>query len=591
MKPTIKLLEERVSAALSRAADSDQPLEALLKSSTNPKFGDYQANGVMAAAKRAKQSPRELAAKVLEMLDVSDICDEPDIAGPGFINFRLKKSYISSCLSEILKDINGRLAVEPVEKAQKVVVDYSGPNIAKEMHVGHLRSTILGDCICEILEFLGHKVIRQNHIGDWGTQFGMLCALLRRRESDTPGSGGDQLGLSDLEAFYKEAKQLFDSEPDFAAEARAAIAGLHSGDMEWLGYWQEIVNESKKHYMQIYDMLSIGLRDSDARGESAYKDDLAAVVKELVDKGLAVESDGAVCVFPDGYLTKDSTPMPFIVQKSDGAFLYATTDLAAMKYRVSKLGAERIIYVTDARQKLHFEMLFDVAKAAGIAGEETGLVHVTFGTMLGNDGKPFKTRSGDNVKLKNLLEEAVERAAKVVDDKNPDLEPQLKAKIAAAVGIGAVKYSDYSNNRTTDYVFSFDKMLAMDGNTAPYMQYACARVKSIERKAADKGLDIDQMLSCIDDFNLADDFELDLAKHLLAYGEAVTAAAQDYRPNLLTGYLYELAQKFSGFYTNCPVLTAPQESLAGRLALCKLTEVTLEHGLKKILRIDVPEKM
>ncbi|AQQ69808.1 Arginine--tRNA ligase [Limihaloglobus sulfuriphilus] len=591
MKPTINILENRVSAALSRAAESEQPLEALLKPSTNPKFGDYQANGVMAAAKRAGQNPRELAAKVIEILDVSDICDEPEIAGPGFINFRLKKSYISSCLSQILNDRNGRLAVEPVENPQTVVVDYSGPNIAKEMHVGHLRSTILGDCICQILEFLGHKVLRQNHIGDWGTQFGMLCALLKRREKDSSGSNAEALGLSDLESFYKEAKKKFDSDPDFAAEARAAIAGLHSGDREWLGYWQEIVDESKKHYMQIYDMLSIGLKDSDARGESAYKDDLAAVVKELRDKGLAVESDGAVCVFPDGYKTKDSTPMPFIIQKSDGAFLYATTDLAAMKYRVSKLGAERIVYVTDARQKLHFEMLFDVAKSAGIAGEETELSHVTFGTMLGNDGKPFKTRSGDNVKLKDLLEEAVERAAKVVDEKNAGLEPQLKARIAAAVGIGAVKYSDYSNNRTTDYIFSFDKMLAMEGNTAPYMQYACARVKSIERKAAQKGFDTDKIIASIDKFHLEDDFELDLAKHLLTYSEAVSAASQDYRPNLLTGYLYELAQKFSGFYTNCPVLTASQESLASRLALCKLTEVTLEHGLKKILRIDVPEKM
>ena len=587
MIPLTKILEQRLSAVLSEIIADGNQYPAMVKASANPQFGDYQANGVMAAAKRNKLNPRELATSLVQKVDLNDICQEPEVAGPGFINLKIKTDYISQALLEIFAG-GENLAIEPAQEPMRVVVDYSGPNIAKEMHVGHLRSTIIGDCICEMFETLGHTVVRQNHIGDWGTQFGMLCALLAEKNQ----SGENvSMALSDLEAFYKEAKSRYDSSEEFAKTARAAIAGLHSGSDTWKNYWHQIVEESRKHYTEIYSKLSVSLTEKDERGESAYRGDLQGVVDDLKAAKIATESDGAVCVFPEGFKTKDDTPMPFIVQKSDGAFLYATTDLAAMRYRVGELGADRIVYVTDARQMLHFQMLFAVAKMAGFAKADTELDHITFGTMLGDDGKPFKTRSGENVKLKDLLSQAVERAYKVVDEKNPQLPEQTKCDIAEAVGIGAVKYSDYSNNRTTDYVFSFDKMLAMEGNTAPYMQYACARVKSIERKAKDKGLDIVAELKAAKALLLSEPQELELAIHITKYSQAIEAACIEYKPNYITTYLYELAQKFSAFYTNCPVLTATQQQRPTRLMLCKLTERTLSHGLEKILRITVPEQM
>ncbi|MGE4285883.1 MAG: arginine--tRNA ligase [Phycisphaerae bacterium] len=584
MRPVADILEAAVSEAIFSVTGEQSP--AFVRASNNPDFGDYQANGVMAAARRNRLNPGELAAKVVEKLDVSDYCFEPEVAGPGFINLRLKPEYISSALLEIASD-SERLGIEKTADDKTVVVDYSGPNIAKEMHVGHLRSTIIGDCICHLKEFLGANVIRQNHIGDWGTQFGMLCALLeQKRESGESPS----MALSDLESFYKEAKQLYDSDEAFAKTARAAIAGLHRGETHWKQNWLDIVEESRKHYQQIYSELNVSLTKEDERGESAYKDKLQAVVDSLKDSGLASVSDGAVCVFPEGFKTKDDTPMPFIVQKSDGAFLYATTDLAALTFRVRELGADEVIYVTDARQMLHFNMLFAVARMAGIA-DGIDLQHVTFGTMLGEDGKPFKTRSGDTVKLKDLLEEAVEKAYAVVCEKNPALSDEQKRKIAKMVGIGAVKYSDFSNNRTTDYVFSFDKMLAMEGNTAPYMQYACARVNSIERKAAEKGIDVAGQLADAKQLVITEAPERELAIHLLKYSQAIIAAAAEFKPNYLTTYLYELAQKFSAFYTNCPVLSAGEDKMPTRLMLCKLTHRTLSHGLEGLLRIDVPEQM
>jgi arginyl-tRNA synthetase len=472
-------------------------------------------------------------------------------------------------------------------------VDFSSPNIAKQMHVGHLRSTIIGDCICRILECLGHNVIRQNHIGDWGTQFGMLCALFDKRllsMSDSQFVSSKEI-LGELEAFYKEAKKLFDSDESFAKTARAAVAGLHSGEGIWRTHWESIVNYSKRHYEETYIKLKVTLTDEDVRGESTYNDMLPDVVEELKRKGLVVESDGAVCVFPEGFKNKEGEPLPFIIQKSDGAYLYATTDLAALRYRVNELKANAIIYVTDSRQKLHFEMLFAVARTAGWVSDDVELSHVMFGSVLGEDGTPLKTRSGENVKLKELLDEAVERAMSVVEHKNPELSSGKKNEIAKAVGIGAVKYADYSNNRTSDYVFSFDKMLAMDGNTAPYMQYAYARIKSIERKAQSKDVDIEDELAGLDALSLTEAAELDLAKYLVRYGEAIQAAAADYRPNYLTGYLYELAQKFSAFYTNCPVLKAGPDKRPTRLLLCDLTAKTIRHGLSELLGIEVVEQM
>jgi len=541
-----------------------------------------------------KTDPRKLAEKVVKSLDVADICEQPEVAGPGFVNLRLKSDFIADRLLEINADSQNRLGIDRVTCPKTVVVDFSGPNIAKQMHVGHLRSTIIGDCICRMLEFLGHKVIRQNHIGDWGTQFGMLCALFDDRLLKM--SGGVNLVstseiLGELETFYREAKKRFDSDEQFANTARHAVVGLHSGDGIWTQHWNSIVRHSQRHYQQIYSLLNVTLQPGDIRGESFYKDKLARVVNDLKERGLAEESERAICVFPEGFRNKEGQRLPLIIEKSDGAFLYATTDLAALRYRVDELKAGAIVYVTDARQKLHFEMLFAVARMAGWAGEDVELSHVMFGSVLGADGAPLKTREGENVKLKELLDEAVERAKAVVEEKNPDLPADKKAQIAQAVGIGAVKYADYSNNRTSDYIFSFDKMLAMDGNTAPYMQYAYARIKSIERKAQSRDVDVETELSGVKTLNLTEPAELDLAKYLIRYGEALGAAVADYRPNYLTAYLYELAQKFSVFYTNCPVLDAEQDKRPTRLLLCDLTARTIRHGLSELLGIEVVEQM
>jgi arginyl-tRNA synthetase len=602
MKPVIAMLEDRISDAMTAAAARGSCI-AQVRPSTDPKFGDYQANGVMALAKELKTNPKKLAEKVVERLDVSDICEEPEVAGPGFINLRLKPEFVAANLLEINKDAD-RLGVEKTEKPKTIVVDFSGPNIAKQMHVGHLRSTIIGDCICRLLEFEGHKVIRQNHIGDWGTQFGMLCAFYIERMNEAAHKDkvifADET-LADIEGFYREAHCLYETNEEFAKDARAAVVGLHTGNEMWMRYWKIIVSTTSSHFREIYNRLGIILGDEHIRGESFYKDMLPGIVEELKKLPETRESDGAICVFPEGFKDKEGEPLPVIVQKSDGAYLYATTDLAAIRYRVNELKADMIIYVTDARQSLHFEMVFAVARMAEWdvkqttedRGQKTELVHVTFGSVLGEDGKPLKTREGENVKLKELLDEAVVRARKIVDEKNPDpdLSDAERDKIAKAVGIGAVKYADFSNNRTSDYVFSFDKMLAMDGNTAPYMQYAYARIKSIERKAQTKNVPIEKELAGVRKLNLSESAELDLAKHLIRYGEAIEAAVADYRPNYLTSYLYELAQKFSVFYTNCPVLQAEPDKRPTRLLLCDLTAKTIGHGLSELLGIEVVEQM
>jgi len=604
MKAALDILEERISSAMKIVAGRDD-CAAIVRPTTDAKFGDYQANGVMGLAKKLKTNPRKLAEEVMKNLDLSDICEEPEVAGPGFINLRLKAGFIQSALIDMHEHKSldtyrtvsvwvERIGIDKVDDPKTIVVDFSCPNIAKEMHVGHLRSTIIGDCICNTLQFLGHNIIRQNHVGDWGTQFGMLCALLSRKRILMGKKGITDLNsiiLSDLESFYREAKQLYDTDADFSKEARGAIAGLHKGEQLWTELWRQIIRESEKHYREIYEQLKVHLYDKHIRGESEYRHDLPKVVEELKNKGIAVESDGAVCVFPEGFKNKEGDPLPFIIQKSDGAYLYATTDLAALRYRVNKLKANTIIYVTDSRQKLHFEMLFAVAKMAGWTRDEIELSHVMFGSVLGEDGAPLKTRSGENVKLKELLDEAVERAMSVVEEKNPELPADKKAEIAKAVGIGAVKYADYSNNRTSDYVFSFDKMLAMDGNTAPYMQYAYARIKSIERKAQSKDVDIETELAGVESLSLTEPAELDLSKHLIRYGEAIQSAAADYRPNYLTAYLYELAQKFSAFYTNCPVLGAGPDKRPTRLLLCDLTARTIKHGLHELLGIEVVKQM
>ena len=624
MKSAVGILEERISRAMS-AVTRIENCAAIVKPATDAKFGDYQSNGVMALAKQLEKvtqlsfdfgepmkqqtNPRKLAEEVVRNLDLSDVCEPPEVAGPGFINLRLKAEFVAGELLEINKDA-ASLGVEKASEPKTIVVDFSSPNIAKQMHVGHLRSTIIGDCICRILECLGHKVIRQNHIGDWGTPmgmviFGLATAGVQRLAQANIGQlrswkeilaeiHKGAVSLSDLENGYKQIVSIEKKYQDVAANIRKITNNLQKGDQELRAIWEAACEITLRECSSLYKTLQVSLSKSDIRGESFYKDMLPDVVSELKDKGLAVESDDAVCVFPEGFKNKEGNPLPFIIQKSDGAYLYATTDLAAIRYRVNELKAGSIIYVTDSRQIQHFQMLFKVAEMAGWNkwdGKTVELVHVTFGSILGDDGTPLKTRSGENVKLKELLDEAVERAMSVVEEKNPDLPAEKKDEIAKAVGIGAVKYADYSNNRTSDYVFSFDKMLAMDGNTAPYMQYAYARIKSIERKAQSKDVDIETELAGVKSLNLNEPAELELAKQLIRYGEAIQSAVADYRPNYLTAYLYELAQKFSAFYTNCPVLGAGPDKRPTRLLLCDLTARTIKHGLHELLGIEVVEQM
>ncbi len=587
MKPATEILEQRLTEALKSACGLAVP--AIVRATADPQFGDYQVNGIMPAAKQLKLNPRQLAEKVLAAADVSDLCEPPQIAGPGFINLRLTKEYLCRALLEIHKD--SRLGAEKTNTPQTVVVDYSGPNIAKQMHVGHLRSTIIGDCIARMLDCLGHTVIRQNHIGDWGTQFGMLIAYQIYKNLHTAAGGSSSHTIQDLEDSYKSAKELYDSSPEFAQMGREYVVRFQNGDADILKRWAEIVELTRNEIYPLYRLLNVQLKREDERGESFYNDKLPLVVKDLQDKGLAVESEGAIGVFPDGFKNKEGEPLPFIIQKSDGAYLYATTDLAALRFRLKELGADRIIYVTDARQALHFKMLFAVARLAGWADDSTKLEHITFGTMLGTDGKPFKTRTGGTVKLAELLDEAVERALKVVEEKNPQLPDEQKKDIAQTVGVGAVKYADYSNNRDSDYIFSFDKMLAMEGNTAPYMQYACARIQSIERKAAGRDVDVESELAGITSLTLTEPAELELAKQLIRYSTAIQSAAADCRPNYLTGYLYDLSQSFSRFYNACPVLGAEGQTRSARLLLCSLTARTIRHGMNNLLGIDTPEQM
>ncbi|MBW8035746.1 MAG: arginine--tRNA ligase, partial [Planctomycetes bacterium] len=592
----------------------------------------------------------------------------------GFINLRLTDAFLQQRLLDINSDLAERLGIEKTDNPENIVVDFSGPNIAKQMHVGHLRSTIIGDCICRMFEFAGHNVIRQNHIGDWGTQFGrvilgfwhlcmadkhgnpyylseleklkeyakdkerleeLCCKIRDRHEQDyladvyeehgEYGDGKRHFGpflakvaseehdiREKIQPVYQFVSTLEDSvagmglsiptrnsqkEPisiPYESLSRHITAMLQRGgheDVQEREAWKIAKHDTLEQCQKIYDLLKVTLTEKDVRGESEYKDDLPGIVEDLKKLGLAKESEGATCVFPEGFLGKEGDPLPFIIRKSDGAFLYATTDLAAMKYRIGELKADRIIYVTDARQQLHFKMLFATAKMAGWLDDDIELCHVTFGTMMGTDGRPFKTRSGENVKLADLLTEAVEQAKRVVEEKNAELSDEQKQEIAKAVGIGAVKYADFSNNRTTDYVFSFDKMLAMEGNTAPYMQYAYARVKSIERKAVSKGIDIAAELAGIKKLSITEGAESDLAKHLIRYGEAIRLARADCKPNCLTAYLFDLAQKFSSFYNACPVLIAGEDKRPTRLLLCDLTARTMKHGLNELLGIETVEQM
>jgi arginyl-tRNA synthetase len=565
--PTILSQLDAVFRAAIRAA-LDVDADPMLGASQNEKFGDYQSNAAMGLAKTAKTNPRQVAEKIKASLDLGEMASEISIAGPGFINVRLNPTWLATQLQSTAAD--DRLGVPLAPSPQKVIVDYSGPNIAKELHVGHLRSTILGDAASRILEFRGDNVIRQNHLGDWGTQFGMLIAHLKSQ-------GAENTDIGDLEAFYVAAKKRFDEAPDFANEARATVVRLQSGGEEERRLWQRMVDQTRAHYQSIYDRLDIKLRPEHERGESFYNDRLPGVVSDLLAAGVAKETDGAIGVFVEGY------DNPLLIQKSGGGYLYGTTDLAALRYRVDVLGATRIIYFIDSRQSQHLRQVFAAARKAGWA-HDVSLEHASFGTMFGPDGKPFAARKGGNVKLKDLLDEAHERALMLVTDKNPELPQHTRDQIAEAVGIGAMKYFDLSKDRTSDYVFSFDAMLSLDGNTAPYLQYAYARIKSIFRKGGTGASHVQGRIA------LGSLFELALAKHILRFGEIIELVARELKPHHLTTYLYDLATKFSSFYEKCPVLQSDEPIRSSRLLLSDVTAKTLARGLD-LLGIEHPEQM
>jgi arginyl-tRNA synthetase len=575
-----QLLADKVLSAMVAAglpADTNPAISV----SNRPQFGDYQANGVMGAAKKLNTNPRELATEVVEHLAIDDIAAKVEIAGPGFINIHLKPEWLAQQLHQVALD--EKLNVSQRETPQTVVVDYSAPNLAKEMHVGHLRSTIIGDAVVRVLEFRGDKVIRQNHMGDWGTQFGMLLAHLSDKLAENAVA---ETALADLENFYREAKVRFDNEAGFADRAREYVVKLQGGDPQCLALWQQFIDISIKHSEEIYQKLNVTLTRDDIMGESAYNEDLPRVVEELKQKHIAVEDQGAVVVFIHEMANKDGEPSVFIVQKSGGGYLYATTDLAACRYRVNQLKADRIIIFTDARQSLHFKQVEIVARKAGFLPEQVQYQHCPFGMMLGDDGKPFKTRTGGTVKLAELLDEAVTRAKALIAEKNPDYDAETLNDIAHKVGIGAVKFADLSKNRTSDYVFNWQTMLSFEGATAPYLQYAYSRVQSLFSRA---GIDANNFSA---DIILNSEQEKALALKLLQLEDVLDSVLVDCTPNLLCSYLYELASLYMSFYEACPILKegVSETDKHSRLMLCLLVSRTLKQGLS-LLGIDVMERM
>ncbi|GAB1269172.1 arginine--tRNA ligase [Aurantivibrio infirmus] len=575
-----RFLDQQALLAMA-AAGIPQHCSANVALSKNSKFGDYQINGAMAAAKLVSSNPRDLAQKIIDQLDLQGAAEKLEIAGPGFINIHLDKSWLAKNLNDNLK--RDKLGVESTSPPQTIVIDYSSPNLAKEMHVGHLRSTIIGDTQARVMEFLGHQVIRQNHVGDWGTQFGMLIAEL---EDHLQHGEQAELALHDLESFYQQAKIHFDADEAFATRARNYVVKLQGGDEKVLELWERFRAISLKHSEEVYKKLGVSLSEKDVCGESFYNSELAKVIGDLENLKLVTIDQGAKVVYLEEFPDKEGNPGAVIVQKQDGGFLYSTSDLAAVRYRTAELGAQRVMIFVDFRQSLHFKQVFTIARKAKFVAEEVKLEHHPFGTMLGKDGKPFKTRDGGTVKLSHLLDEAVERAEKLIAEKDPDLNPDERKIVAKKVGIGAVKYADLSITRTNDYVFNWDSMLSFEGNTSPYLQYAYARIHSIFRKA-----EIDpQNYSA--NITINHDSEKQLAIKCLQFSEVLNQVADAAYPHFLCNYLYDLASQFMKFYEACPVL---KEGVApdlrdSRLQLCLACAKTIKTGLN-ILGIDVMEKM
>lgn len=572
------ILSDKIKQAMI-AAGADESCDALVRQSGKPQFGDYQANGIMAAAKKMNLPPREFAQNVLANAHLSDIAEKLEIAGPGFINIFLNPDWIAKQISHTLSQPN--LGVQATD-TQTVVIDYSSPNVAKEMHVGHLRSTIIGDAVARTLEFLGHKVIRANHVGDWGTQFGMLIAYLEKMQNEH----ASEMELQDLEAFYREAKKHYDEDEKFAEKARNYVVKLQSGDEYCRSMWKRLVDITMQQNQHNYDRLNVTLTEKDVMGESLYNPMLPSIVEDLKKQGLAVEDDGAIVVYLDEFKNKEGEAMGVIVQKKDGGFLYTTTDIAAAKYRYETLKADRALVFSDTRQSQHMQQAWLITRKAGYVPDSFSLEHKNFGMMLGKDGKPFKTRTGGTVKLADLLDEAIERATILINEKSNNLSDTEKAAVAEAVGIGSVKYADLSKNRTTDYVFDWDNMLSFEGNTAPYMQYAYTRIRSIFNKTQ---VDLTALYAA--PLMLIDEKERLLAIKLLQFEEAVQTVGREGTPHILCSYLYELAGTFSSFYEHCPILNSEDETIKlSRLKLALLTERTLKQGLD-LLGIKTVEKM
>ena len=577
-------LSTLLDEALHTVLGGEQAYHATVTSSQDLRFGDYQSNAAMVLAKQVRMNPRELAGKLVETIGESEIATA-EIAGPGFINFRIKPAYYAKRMQQMLHD--ERLGVPLAEQPKRIVIDFSAPNVAKPMHVGHIRSTIIGDTLARLARFLGHTVITDNHIGDWGTQFGMILwgwkHILKQEDLE-------KNPIDALLNVYKEVNTRCKANAELLGDCKAELVKLQGGDAENLDIWKRCIAVTKLGLEKIYDQLDIHF--DYWLGESFYNDALQPLVNKLLEQGIARESDGAICVFSDGYHKPQQDPflvskdgewqaVPAIIRKADGGFLYATTDLATLDYRTEHYNADSIGYVVGAPQEKHFKQIFDIERMRGVQGD---FRHVAFGSILGKDRRPFKTRSGDTVSLQDVIDEAIERAARVIEEKSPDMAPEEKAKVAQTVGIGAIKFAELSQNRLSDYIFDWDKMLALTGDTAPYLQNSYVRVRSIFRKV-EQGGSVEGV-----EITLTEDAEIHLARLLARYAETVPATLDDCRPNILAAYLYELARAFHSFYEACPVLRSSDAVRDSRLALCELTARTLKQGMG-LLGIEMPERM